>query len=279
MTKQNNGKLNSLERDLPEGLLVDAAWLSAHGYSTSLRSQYVTSGWLAQPVRRVYRRPRGPVSWEQVVISLQMMLKKPLVVGGRTALELQGFAHYLSGSAREVHLYGPQRPPTWLNTSLVDALFVYHNDSPLFRKLVVPDPDAANTKSHEPTGTIPINESLAPRTWGQWNWPMIVSIPERAIFELLYELPKHESFELADKFMQSLSNLSPKKLQTLLVDCQNVKVKRLFFFFADRHKHAWLKHLNRSAIDLGRGKRMLVKGGKLDPLYQITVPEAFYDNP
>jgi len=101
---------------------------------------------------------------------------------------------------------------------------------------------------------------------------MAFSPPERAILELLDELPKRESFEQADKFMESLSNLSPKRLQTLLADCNNVKVKRLFFFFADRHSHAWLKHLRKEEIDLGTGKRMLVKGGKLDPHYQITVP-------
>ncbi|MDX2417448.1 MAG: type IV toxin-antitoxin system AbiEi family antitoxin domain-containing protein, partial [Xanthomonadales bacterium] len=47
----------------------------------------------------------------------------------------------------------------------------------------------------------------------------------------------------------------------------------LFFFFADRHGHRWLKHIKRDKIDLGKGKRMLVKGGKLDPKYLITVPE------
>ena len=66
---------------------------------------------------------------------------------------------------------------------------------------------------------------------------------------------------------------APKRLQTLLADCKSVKVKRLFFFFADRHNHAWLKHLNRAVIDLGSGKRSLVKGGRLDPTYKITVPE------
>ena len=58
-----------------------------------------------------------------------------------------------------------------------------------------------------------------------------------------------------------------------LKDCRNVKVKRLFLFFADRHPHAWLKRLDKQAIDLGNGKRMLVKGGKLNKAYQITVPE------
>ena len=53
-----------------------------------------------------------------------------------------------------------------------------------------------------------------------------------------------------------------------------MKVKRLFFFFlADRHDHAWLKKVEHSRIDLGKGKRMLVKGGKLDAKHQITVPE------
>ena len=38
MAKHTSGKLNWLEEHLPEGLVVDAAWLSKHGYSTSLRS-------------------------------------------------------------------------------------------------------------------------------------------------------------------------------------------------------------------------------------------------
>ena len=58
MTEQNSGKLNWLEHNLPEGLVVDAAWLTRHGYSTSLRSQYVAACWLEQPARGVYRRLR-----------------------------------------------------------------------------------------------------------------------------------------------------------------------------------------------------------------------------
>src|SRR5690348_17067215 len=104
MAKQNQGKLNWLEKRLPEGLVVDAAWLSAHGYSTSLRSQYVSAGWLEQPARRVYRRSRGALSWQQVVVSLQTLLAYPLAVGGRTALEQQGYAHYLPHTEKEVHL-------------------------------------------------------------------------------------------------------------------------------------------------------------------------------
>jgi len=250
--KRSETKLNTLDRDLPEGLLVDAAWLAKRGFSTSLRSQYVAAGRLEQPARRVYRRPRGSISWREAVISLQMMLGYPLVVGGRTALELHGFAHYLTSDVREVHLYGPKPPPTWLRTLPLAERFVYHSDGRLFRA------DSAKPKAGKNPDAL-ARAAFAVQRWGQWDWPMALSDPARAILELLDELPNHETFEQADKFMQGLTNLSLRRLQALLVECDNVKVKRLFFFFADRHSHAWLKHLNRNAIDLGTGKRMLVK--------------------
>lgn len=276
MAEQNTGKLNWLERNLPEGLVADAAWLSRHGYSTSLRSQYVDASWLEQPARGVYRRPRGTLTWEQVVISLQTLLENPLIVGGRTALELQGYSHYLPRETSEVHLYGPKRPPGWLAKLQLGTRFVYHNDKKLFRnaptmprlnRLGPNFPQADETsKSH-------LNSNVIVQPWGQWGWPLTLSTPERAVFELLDELPKHESFHQVDMLMEGMASLSPRRLQVLLEDCRNVKVKRLFLFFADRHPHAWLKRIDKHAVSLGDGKRMLVKGGKLNKTYQITVPE------
>jgi hypothetical protein len=59
----------------------------------------------------------------------------------------------------------------------------------------------------------------------------------------------------------------------LLNDCKSIKVKRLFFWFAERHRCTWLPQIDRTKVNLGKGKRMLVKGGKLDPKYLITVPD------
>lgn len=274
MAARISKKLN-LEHELPEGLLVDAAWLGQRGYSTSLRSQYVAAGWLEQPARSVYRRPRGPLNWQQTVISLQSLLECPLVVGGRTALELQGYAHYLSRSMQEVHLYGPHRPPSWLSHLPVSVRFLYHNDRKLFRTehgnhkfgTLLWNPATGQSAGSDPA------QAPAVKSQGQWDWPLILSIPERAVLELLDELPTRESFEQVDKLMGSATNLSPSRLQDLLADCRNVKVKRLFFFFADRHAHPWLKRIDKAKVDLGKGKRMLTKGGKLDNTYQITVPE------
>ena len=109
--------------------------------------------------------------------------------------------------------------------------------------------------------------------WGQWKWPLVISSAERAILELMDELPQNESFHQVDMIMEGLVNLRPRRLQGLLEDARSVKVKRLFFFFADRHQHKWLSHLNREKVSLGSGKRVVFKRGKLDPKYHITVPE------
>jgi hypothetical protein len=270
-------KLNRLERDLPEGLLVDFAWLAARGYKSSLRAKYVAAGWLDQPTRCVYKRPRGQLEWQAVVISLQTLLARHLVVGGRMSLELQGYAHYLSAGHSEVHLHGPARPPTWLNNVPLREHFAYRNSVPLFgcdeTEVLFPGLNSQPDQGDPVADRAFRDAGLRTLPWGQWNWPLTVSAPERAVLELLNELPNMESFHQTDMLMLGLSNLSPRRLQALLVRCQSVKVKRLFFFFADRHHHAWLKHLDRAAIDLGSGKRMLVEGGRFDRTYQITVPK------
>src|SRR5215471_16090911 len=65
-----------------------------------------------------------------------------------------------------------------------------------------------------------------------------------------------------------VSEPEPRRLQGLLTDCQSVKVKCLFFWFADRHNRAWLPKINRAVIDLGKGKRMLVRGRPARPEIQ-----------
>ena len=273
MAARTANKLNQLEHLLPEGLVTDAAWLGKHGYSSSLRSQYVSAGWLKQPTRQVFCRTRGSLNWQQVVISLQTLLAKNLVVGGRTALELQGYSHYLAHETKEVHLYGPKRPPAWVDKLALEVQFRYHNSKRLFGKSADPassKPESAST-SQMSTESLPAN--LVTQAWGQWAWKFILSSPERAVLELLDELPNRESFHQVDKLIGGLANLSPRRLEKLLLDCRSVKVKRLFFFFADRHQHAWLPRLNKEAIDLGKGKRLLVRGGALNTVYQITVPK------
>jgi hypothetical protein len=256
MTTQNARKLNALEQTLPQGLLVDAQWMEERGYSTSLRSQYVAAGWLVQPVRGTYKRPLGDLTWQKVVVSLQSLLHRDLMVGGRTALELQGFAHYLTASGpTTIHLYGQKSAPGWLTKLPLKERFLFHRTQTLFKHPLSPE-----------------QSTLSQYTTSNSDIPLKMSTPERAFIELLDELPNNESFHQVDMLVEGLRPLSPKRLQMLLEGCRSIKVKRLFFWFSDRHRQPWLDQLDRKKIDLGTGKRMLVKGGTLDPKYHITVP-------
>jgi hypothetical protein len=284
MSGHKQHKLNWLQHHLPEGLVADAAWFERQGYSRGLRQKYVANRWLNQVARGVYRRPSGSLDacgeqdrlrWQHVVISLQTLLERPFIVGGRTALELQGFAHYLAPAGpREIHLYGVGSLPRWLLNLELDSKFVFHNGSKLFKRGTYAQGGEAysgEVPAEQATGVV--QGSLIRQLWGHRDWPLIMSSPERAILELLDGVPQRETFHQADMLMEGLRNLSPRRLQQLLPDCRNVKVKRLFFWFAERHNHAWLNKLDRSGVDFGRGKRLLVRGGKLDRRYNITVPE------
>lgn len=271
MTTQNQSKLNLLLQRLPEGLLVDSAWLEVQGYSRALRHQYVGANWLEQPARGVFRRPRGQLVWEQVLISLQHILKFPVSIGGRSALELNGRAHYLSQTPTQIHLYTDKKLPSWIFKLPLPQEFVSHTRSGFL------DLSTTNNSS-EINETAAIYKTNLPQglmSSGDSDMPLIISTPERAYLELLDELPQYESFHMADVIMEGLTNLSPRRLQSLLEVTNSIKVKRLFFIFAERHNHAWLKHLDIQKIDLGTGKRMLVKGGKLHNKYQITLPQEF----
>ena len=96
----------------------------------------------------------------------------------------------------------------------LDVRFVWHNDRKLFtddrtaRKL----PGLSWTPGE--SSDVP-NAGLTIQSWGQWDWPLTLSAPERAVLELLDELPARESFHQADKLMEGLANLSPRRLQKL----------------------------------------------------------------
>lgn len=225
-------------------------------------------GWLERLAQGLYRRPFGPAErsegshgWKIPLLSAQLIMGYQFHVGGATALFLHGHSHYLGlGRDLTVHLYGADIP-AWL-PKLRDGQFVRHGTA-LFGE------DATGIEN----ATIGLTEREgAGLALSPWHWPLRVSSPERAILEMLDELPAHDSFHSIDTIFEGLVNLRPKLLTPLLLGCRSVKVKRLFFVYADRHTHAWRRQLDSDAIDLGKGDRALVPGGRLHPTYRITVP-------
>lgn len=261
MSTPRSDKLKTILEAVPAGFVVDAPWLEKQGVSRFLTRKYIESGWLERVERGVFRRPAPqPVAldWQTCLLSLQHIMNYPVHAGGSTALGLHGYSHYLPlGMSPPVWLYGSVIP-SWLARIELDAPLVSRGLG-LFS-----DPGLGLTMSKSG------HAHVLP-----WGWALRISTPERAILEALDELPDHESFHNLDMVFQGLATLSPRRLSALLKCCRKIKVRRLFFVYADRHKHAWLERLNPDEFDLGTGDRALVKGGRIHPRYRIMVPSGF----
>jgi hypothetical protein len=241
----------SIEQTLPEGQLVNRAWLRASGFDRPRVDYFLRVGKLTAVAHGVYRRPGPPLKWEHVVYSLTEM-DVAVWVGGRSALELQGMAHYLPmGDEQRIDLYGSAKVPPWVRVFKKPFRFHLHT-----QRLFDPLPEAA----------------VRNQPFGAWDWPIPYSTPELASLELMAGVHDQADFPIADKFFEAAVNLRPKLLHDLLTACTQVKAKRLFLWFSDRHGHAWRQALKSEDIDLGRGKRSLFRGGAYDATYQITVP-------
>ena len=264
MSTERSQKLKMVLEAVPAGHLVDAGWLTSHGIAYETFRDYVKRGWLERLTRGVFRRPAphaaslNTVDWKTCLLSMQHIMRYDIHVGGTTALTQQGYDHYLRlGSNAPVWVYG-DAIPNWLHRLSLNAQVETRSTS-LFADpslgLITDDLDAVNT--------LP------------WDWKLKMSSPERAVMEAMDELPGQEGFHNLDMVFESLTTLRPRTLAALLHSCKKIKVKRLFFVFADRHDHPWRKHLDPDEFNLGSGDRALIKGGKIHPRYRIMVPEEF----
>ena len=245
---------------MPEGLITTHKWLMDNNLSRHAIDNLVKSNQLESISKGVYVRNTNKITWQSVVFSLQSVLKTDLVIGGLTSLEMQGLSHYLSLSENKiVHLFGNDVLPVWVTNLDLNVKFVRHTTNNLFPK--------------NPEEKKQLHPFTFERDWDNENRKLILSSPERAFLEILSDVPQKTTFEHADQLMQGLITLSPRNLQKVLESCQNVKVKRLFFWFADRQNYTWWEKIKKENITLGSGNRMIVKGGKLDTKYKITVPE------
>lgn len=257
-----NARGEFLKALLPYGMLATKKWLMANGLTTHTLDNAVKSEKLLRLTNGVYSQYSRSLRWEGVVASLQRMeaadseSMPAVVVGGLTALSLSGLSQYLAfGQCPRVHLYAAGPLPTWLTRLSLPIDFVAHRTIQLW-----PDDVMENIAFHHE------------HVWDIERPPVWFSCPEKAIFEVLADVPSRVSFEHADELMQGLITVSPTKIDTLLKACRNIKVKRLFLWFAKRQGYAWVNQLNDGNYDLGSGKRLIAKGGTYSSDYLITVP-------
>ena len=250
---------------VPAQHLVTRRWLLTQGVTRHLADNWVKRGRLVVLRPGVYANPSSSLSWKSVVSSLQRM-GSDLIVGGLTSLEVQGRSHF-APLARQyrVNLFGRDPLPPWINRLGLPARF--HRRGTSWLQADPSPPDSRDSFGlHYPFAVFLDQDQRLGR--------LRVSTIERALFEVLSDVPNRFSFEHAELLLDGLPDLIPRRLNALLERTRSVKIKRLFFWLARRQGHGWLKYVPEEKIDLGSGKRHLVQGGHLNRDYLITVPKT-----
>ena len=254
MIGEKGTKINQLLKQWPSGTVSVLRWLEKQGVYQQLMHEYEKSAWIRRVGWGAYAKSGDKIDWPGGLFALQNQLGLPLYAGGRTALQLQGYAHFLPlGKGSTVFLFRPSdtKLPAWF-TQYQWGLNIRF----------------ASTRLFAGEATV----GLTTRDMGAFS--IRVSAPERAMMEVLYFVPKEQSYEEARLLMEGLTTPRVKIMQSLLESCASVKVKRLFMVLAEGCGHAWVRKLDVSKVNFGKGRRMLVRGGRLNPKYNISVSET-----
>ena len=251
MSKEIKTKINRLISQWPRGTVNAASYLNMLDFGHNLLVRYKKSGWIQSFGRGAYILYGDKVEWLGALYALQKQLDLNIHPGGKTALELKGYAHYLPSGKRKVFLYGTQGQvlPNWFTGERLGV-------------------DIVMTR----TNLFPDDSQEGFSEFRERDFSIRISSPERAAMEMLHLVPGKISFEEALLIMENLVSLRPDMVQRLVVMCRSIKVKRLFMYMAEKQGHSWVSDLDSSKIDIGKGKRMIVPNGKYDRKYLITVP-------
>jgi hypothetical protein len=248
MNTSNESKINQLLRSVPAGTVLLSSWMKTNGYSLDLQRRYRNSNWFESLGNGAMIRKGDSVSYEGALFALQKQANLSIHIGGRSALNMLGKAHFLELSSQRVFLFGPtnENLPVWFRDKYWGVELMY-------------------TKSDFLPKDVGLTE------YEIRNFSIRISNPARALMECLYLAPKKQSLLECNEIMESLTTLVPSTVQLLLESCTSVKVKRLFLYLAEKSGHAWTRHINLEKIDLGSGKRSIIAGGAYNVKYQITV--------
>ncbi len=247
-------KINRLVSEWIKGTVGLSGYLAENGFSKDLLRKYVQSGWLESLGYGAYKLSGDNVEWQGAVYALQKQKNSSIHPGGKTALALKGYSHFLPQKTQVIDLFKNPKDhlPRWFksrqwmsNLRIISTGMINYTDTNLFTEVKFE------------------------------NIPLKVSVPELAILEMLYLVPEYYTFEEANLIMESLTTLRTDLVQKLLAGCNSIRVKRLFLFLAEKNGHDWFKELNVKNLHLGVGKRLVVKNGILNNKYNITVPKEY----
>ncbi len=252
MTTEKRTKINKLINNWPNGTVMVSKYLTKMGYKQDLYKFYQIHNWIKTIGFGAFKKSNDNIEWYGAIYAFQKQLQLTIHPGGKTALELGGYSHYLQSSMINLFLFGfrGEKLPQW---------HLNYNWN-------------VNTKYSANSLFL---DNVGLKSYRYRDFEIMISSPERAILEMLYHFPKYHTFDECYHIMENLAGLQPALCQTLLEQCNSVKVKRMFLFLAEYIDHFWLDGINLSKINLGKGKRVLVQNGSYVKKYKITVPKVF----
>ncbi|MEX2516924.1 MAG: type IV toxin-antitoxin system AbiEi family antitoxin domain-containing protein [Gammaproteobacteria bacterium] len=220
-------KLKILYTHLAPGSPLIAEDLTALGISADLAVHYVRAGWLIRLARGVYCRPNDELKLYPSLLLLQRKLAG-LHVGGKSALDWYGVRQYVSQQPI-LHLYG------WADGHLPDW-FTERFPAQYHRKRLFDEcpEDLLHAMPFE-------KREGAPQ----------VSLPERALLELLSEVGVRQPLQEARELVESTYNLQVNRLRDLLQRCTSVKTVRLCLQLGREGALPWADKLDPDTLPTG----------------------------
>ena len=206
------------------------------GISADLAVYYARAGWLVRLARGVFRRPEQALSLHPSLKLLETRIEG-LHVGGKSALDWQGVRHYVA-QQETLHLYGwaAARLPEWF---LKEFPAEYHR-----KRLFDEQPGAL-------LHVLPFE--------GRNEAPQL-SIPERALLELLSEVGVRQPLQEARELLESTYNLRGAVLQELLARCTSVKTVRLCLQLGRELSLPWMAKLLPTELPTGSDRPWVSRG-------------------
>jgi Transcriptional regulator, AbiEi antitoxin, Type IV TA system/Transcriptional regulator, AbiEi antitoxin N-terminal domain len=227
MATTKRTKLNALYSGTTPGAPLTSEDLAALGISADLAVHYVRAGWLVRLARGVFSRTNDMLALHPSLVLLQRRIEG-LHVGGKSALDWYGVRQYLSQQPL-LHLVGwdAGRLPDWFTQRFPAE---YHR-----KRLFEEQPGA---QLH----VAPFEQrSGAPR----------VSLPERALLEVLSDVGVRQPLQEARELAESSYNLRADVLRELLKRCTSVKTVRLCLQFGRELSLPWATKLDPADLPTG----------------------------
>ena len=214
LTKRSS-LIRRLQTTVPRGSPLDHRDLAALGVSSALAHHYENAGWLSRLGRGVFMFPNDTLR-EQDCLKFLARRLPGLHLGGKTALAWRGVRHNL-----------PAHEPLWLWGDAKASIPAW------FRQRF----SARYTARNPFSSTLPTNTGL--QSLPETPDGVLVSVPERAVIELLSEVGIHQGIEEARNILEGVRSLRPDMLGDLLAHCRRVKVMRLCVLWAEELGLPW----------------------------------------